>query len=238
MAGPARAGDEPALVVAHRGVWDPAPQNSIAAFQKAIDDGVDAVELDVRRSGDGRLIVFHDPRLGVRPIARLRYADVRRRVAEGEAPKLAEVLAAVAGQIMVDIELKEDGYVPEVMALITEVLPPGSFVVTSFLDAVLPQVRTVAPQARTGLLLGRRLPPGRLAARVKRTGVDFLAPHVALTRGGLIDWAAQRGLPAWIWTVNDPATRRALLFDPRIEAVITDHGDDAVVEARAGAQLS
>jgi glycerophosphoryl diester phosphodiesterase len=234
MAGPARAGDAPALVVAHRGVWNPAPQNSIAAFAQAIDDGVDAIELDVRRSRDGRLLVFHDPRIGIRPVARLSYADVQRRVAEGQAPKLAEVLAAVAGRTMIDIELKEDGYVPEAMTLITEVLPPGSFVVTSFLDAVLPQVRAAAPQARTGLLLSPRLPPGRVGARVKRTGVDFLAPHVALTRGGLLGWAAERGLPAWVWTVNDPATRRALLFDPRVEAVITDHGDDAVLEARAG----
>jgi glycerophosphoryl diester phosphodiesterase len=163
---------------------------------------------------------------------------VRRRVAEGQAPKLAEVLAAIAGQVSVDIELKENGYVPEAMALITKVLPLEDFVITSFLDAVLPQVRAAAPRARTGLLLGPRLPPGRLSARVKRTGVDFLAPHVALTRGGLIDWAAQRGLPAWVWTVNDPATRRALLFDPRVEAVITDHGHDAVREAAAGPQLS
>ena len=234
MAGGVRAAGQPALVVAHRGVWDPAPQNSIAAFTQAIDDGVDAVELDVRRSRDGRLLVFHDPRLGIRPIARLSYADVQRRVREGEAPKLAEVLAAVAGRTMVDIELKEDGYVPEAMALITEVLPPLSFVVTSFHDAVLSQVRAAAPQVRTGLLLSPRLPPGRLAARVKRSGADFLAPHIALTRGGLIGWAAQRGLPVWTWTVNDPATRRALLFDPRVEAVITDYGNDAVWEARAG----
>jgi glycerophosphoryl diester phosphodiesterase len=238
MAQPIRTSDAPALVVAHRGVWNPAPQNSVAAFQQAIDDGVDAVELDVRRTGDGRLIVFHDPRLGIRPIAHLNHADVRRRVAEGQAPKLAEVLAAIAGQVSVDIELKENGYVPEAMALITKVLPLEDFVITSFLDAVLPQVRAAAPRARTGLLLGPRLPPGRLSARVKRTGVDFLAPHVALTRGGLIDWAAQRGLPAWVWTVNDPATRRALLFDPRVEAVITDHGHDAVREAAAGPQLS
>ena len=234
MASPTRARDAPALVVAHRGGWDPAPQNSIAAFEQAIDDGADAVELDVRRTGDGRLIVIHDPRVGIRPIARLAHAEVRRRVAEGQAPKLTEVLTALAGRVMVDIELKEDGYVAEAMALITHILPPGSFVLTSFLDAVLPQVRAAAPQVRTGLLVGQRGPPGRLAARVRRTGVDFLAPHVALARGGLIDWAAEHGLPTWVWTMNDPATRRALLFDPRVEAVITDRAGDAVLEARAG----
>jgi glycerophosphoryl diester phosphodiesterase len=234
MAQPARARDEPALVVAHRGLWNPAPQNSIAAFQQAIDDGVDGVELDVRRTGDGRLIVIHDPRLGIRSIAHLNHAEVQRRVAEGQAPTLAEVLAALAGRVMVDVELKENRYVSEAVTLITQVLPPEGFVVTSFHDAVLRQVRAAAPQIRTGLLLGPRQAPGRLAARVKRTGVDFLAPHVALTRGGLIDWAVQRGLPVWVWTVNDPGMRRALLFDPRVEAVITDHALDAVREAGVG----
>jgi glycerophosphoryl diester phosphodiesterase len=59
-----RGPDEPALVVAHRGAWNPAPQNSLAAFEQAIVDGADAVELDVRRSADKRLIVVHGPRVG------------------------------------------------------------------------------------------------------------------------------------------------------------------------------
>jgi glycerophosphoryl diester phosphodiesterase len=188
----------------------------------------------VRRTGDGRLIVIHDPRLGIRPIARLDHASVRARVRDGRALELADVLTALAGRIMVDIELKEDGYVGEAMTIVTDRLPDASYVVTSFRDAVLIQVREAAPQARTGLLVRSRPGLGRLAQRVARTEVDFLAPQLTLARGGLIDWAAQRGLPAWVWTVNTSEARRALLFDPRVEAVITDHARDAVAEAAAG----
>jgi glycerophosphoryl diester phosphodiesterase len=135
---------------------------------------------------------------------------------------------------MVDIELKEDGYVGEAMAVVTGSLPAAGYVVTSFLDSVLTQVREAAPQARTGLLVrsGRGL--GRLAQRVARAEVDFLAPQLTLARSGLLEWAAQRGLPAWVWTVNASDARRALLFDPRVEAVITDHARDAVAEAGEG----
>jgi glycerophosphoryl diester phosphodiesterase len=136
-----RARTRAALVVAHRGAWNPAPQNSLAAFERAIQDGADAVELDVRRTGDGRLIVIHDPRLGIRPIARLDHASVRARVRDGRALELADVLTALAGRIMVDIELKEDGYVGEAMTIVTDRLPDASYVVTSFRDAVLIQVR-------------------------------------------------------------------------------------------------
>ena len=225
---------EHGLVVAHRGAWGPAPQNSVAAFEQAIADGADAIELDVRRTADGRLIVVHDPRVGARPIAKLDHVTVRDRLTPGQAPELVEVLSTVAGRIGVDLELKEDGYVEEVMELIARHLQPDRYVVTSFLDAVLPQVREAAPEARTGLLLAARRPVRRLQQRVAQAGAAFIAPHVALTRTGLLTWAAQQGLPAWVWTVNDVRSLRALLPDPRVEAVITDRTRLAVAQTGGG----
>ena len=99
---------------------------------------------------------------------------------------------------------------------------PSQYVVTSFRDAVLPQVKRHAPDARTGLLVGPRLRRRELERRVRRAGVDFVAPHVTLRRRRILAWAADRGLPAWLWTVNDPAALRAVGHDPRVAAVITD----------------
>ena len=232
-AGRGRASDGPGLVVAHRGAWDPAtPQNSLAAFEQAIAEGADGIELDVRRTADGRLVVVHDPRIGVRPLSRMDHASVRARLSEGQAPELEDVLTAVAGRITVDIELKEAGYVAEAMAVAGRRLPPSGYVVTSFLDQVLVEVRQLVPDARTGLLLTSGRPTRRLSARVAETRVDFLAPHVALARAGLLSWAAERGLPAWVWTVNDRRALRALLADPRVAAVITDRARVAVDVAR------
>ena len=48
-------------IVAHRGGWGAAAENTLAAFENAINLGVDMIEFDVRRTGDGRLVVHHDP---------------------------------------------------------------------------------------------------------------------------------------------------------------------------------
>ncbi len=231
-----RAPGGPALVVAHRGAWDPAPQNSLDAFEAAITAGADAVELDVRRTADDRLVVVHDPRLRLRPLGRLTTAQARERLAPGQAPELEEVLTTLTGRILVDVELKEDGYVADAMAMVTRCLPAGGYVVTSFRDAVLPQVRAAAPGARIGLLVASRQPLRRLERRVGQTGADFLAPHLGLIPTGILRWAAEHDLPAWVWTVNEPADQHALLFDPQVEAIITDHVARAVVEAGEGPQ--
>lgn len=224
------------LVIAHRGAWDPAPQNSLAAFERALALGVDGVELDVRRSADGRLVVVHDPRIGVHPVGRLSAEQLRARLAPGQAPELDEVLAALAPHpLLVDVELKEDGYVAETMAIVTRHLAPERYVVTSFLDAVLPQVRAAAPEARTGLLLAARRPTRTLERRIEQAAPHVLALHTTLARTGLLELAARRGLPAWVWTVNEPRLLRALLADPRVQAIITDRPDDALALAGGGA---
>ena len=228
---PARAGGP--LVIAHRGAWDPAPQNSIAAFERAFELGADGVELDVRRTADGRLVVVHDQRIGVTPVGRLTGEQLRERLAPGQAPELDAVLATLASHRgLVDIELKEDGYVGDAMAAVARHLTAERYVVTSFLDAVLPQVRDAVPEARTGLLLAARRPARTLERRVEQVAPDFLALHTTLARTGLLEFAARRGLPAWVWTVNEPRLLRALLADPRVQAVITDRTREAVALAR------
>ena len=227
----ARDAGAPALVVAHRGAWGTAPQNSLAAFEQAIADGADAIELDVRRTADGRLVVVHDPRIGVHAVGKLGHEELRDRMKSGQAPALEEVLELVAGRIAVDIELKEDGYVDRTMAVVARRLGPEQFVVSSFLESVLPQVRRAVPEARTGLLLASRRRARELERRLAETEVNLIAPHVTLARTGLLAWAAARGIPAWVWTVNEPRALRTLLADPRVEAVITDRARVAVLAA-------
>jgi glycerophosphoryl diester phosphodiesterase len=215
------------LIVAHRGAWDEAPQNSLAAVRRAAALGCDGIEIDVRRTADGQMVVVHDARLRWRSVRRLEHREVRARMEAGQAPLLRDVLDAAAGQLVVDVELKEDGYVPETIDLVADRLAPDAFVVTSFLPAVLAQVRRHRPQTRTGLLIGPR-GASQVERRVRAAAADFLAPHVSMTRAGILAWAAQRDLAAWVWTVNDARTLQTLSADPRVAALITDVPADAV----------
>ncbi len=217
-----RGGDAAPLVVAHRGAWGAAAQNSLEAFAHAVTLGCDAIELDVRRTRDGRIVVVHDARVGGRPVGRLDHHELQTRLKAGQAPPLEEVLELAAGRIAVDVELKEDGYVEQAMTMVAERLSPEQYVVTSFRDSVLPHVKRCAPASQTGLLLSPR-PRGRdLGSRVRTAQVDFLAPHASLVRAGVLNWAAQRGLATWVWTVNGTRALRALHADHRVAAVITD----------------
>jgi glycerophosphoryl diester phosphodiesterase len=216
-----RRGVSRALVLAHRGAWDQAPQNSLEAVHRAAELGCDGIEIDVRRTADGRLVVVHDGRLGWRTVRRLTHAEVQARMEAGQAPLLADLLDAAAGRLLVDVELKEDGYVEEAMALVAQRLPPDSFVVTSFLARVLAQVKRDMPQTRTGLLVAPRAAP-QARRQMRETGADFLVPHVSLVRTGIVEWAAGQGLASWVWTVNDDSAIRALNADPRVAALITD----------------
>jgi glycerophosphoryl diester phosphodiesterase len=213
------------LVVAHRGAWEQAPQNSLAALEHAIELGCEMAELDVRRTRDGHLVALHDARLhGGASVASLDLVQLRERVAIGQAPLLEEMLECAAGRIVLDIELKTAECARPVLALLTGRLDPAGYVVTSFLAGAIAQL----PEPRTGLVVRPGLVPLRLDERIRQAGASFLALPARLARAGLLAWAAQRGIECVVWTVNDRRVLRLMLSDPRVSAVITDRPDRAL----------
>jgi glycerophosphoryl diester phosphodiesterase len=234
-----------AMVAAHRGVAAGAAENTIAAFTNAIDADADMIEFDVRRTRDGELIAFHNARARGTPVGDLTRDEIETAVGV-RPPLLADVLRTCAGRIKLDVELKEDGYVPDVMAVLADGFDPAEMVLTSFLPAVVAQAKDAFPEVRTGLLVGdggpwlnlptrlRELYPVGLARRVR---ADYLAPHYRLAALGVVRRAAAAGLPCLLWTVNSPALIRKYAADPRIAAIITDLAAQAVaiVSAADGA---
>ncbi|GAC1573824.1 MAG: glycerophosphodiester phosphodiesterase [Candidatus Dormibacteria bacterium] len=222
-------------MVAHRGAWGEAPQNSLAALEAAIALGADVVELDVRVTRDGHRVVVHDARVGGVGglVSRLDHAQLRERVVPGQVPGLAAMAEAAAGRIALDVELKVDTAVSAVLTVLAGWLDPSAYVVTSFMDTALAAVRDLAPEVRTGLLIG----PGRRARHLERrlevTAASFVAPHASLARSGLLAWAAERELQSWVWTVNDRRALRVLAADSRVAALITDRPSRAL-ETRDG----
>lgn len=111
------------LVVAHRGASKQAPENTLAAFELAIEDGADAVELDVRLTSDDELVVMHDARLGrtvrdLRLVADVCAGEITALDAGGwhsekfrgeAAPLLGQALAALRGRAVPIVEIKDNG---------------------------------------------------------------------------------------------------------------------------------
>ena len=231
------------MVAAHRGVAAGAAENTIAAFTNAIDVGADMIEFDVRRTRDGELIAFHDAVVGGAPVGGLTRDEIEA-AAGVRPPLLAEVLRVCAGRIRLDVELKEDGYVTDVMAVLRAGFDPAQMVVTSFLPAVVAQAKDAFPEVKTGLLVGDGGPLTDLPARLRelypvdlarRVRADYLAPHYRLAALGVVRRAAAAGLPCLLWTVNSPALIRRYAADPRVAVIITDVAAQAVsIVAGAG----
>jgi glycerophosphoryl diester phosphodiesterase len=222
-------------IIAHRGGPRAGlAENSLAAFASAHAAGADMIELDVRRSGDGRLAVVHGAAASGLAVRRTALAELRS--ATGlELPELSAVADFAAGRIGLDVELKEPGYEDEVVAALAPARAGGQpLVVTSFFARALSRVRACEPEIETGLLV--RGVAGRLPRRLRSCGARYLLPPAAALRRGVLDAAARAGVPAIPWTLNAPGELRRALSHPAVAGVITDLPEVAL-RARAGQVL-
>lgn len=222
------------LVIAHRGAHDSrAPENSLAAFERAIELGADMVELDVRRTRDGELVVFHDPAVGGVLLADLTCAELSE-LRGMRPPLLSEAVACVRGRIALMAELKEDGYVAEVLELVEGL---DDLLVTSFLEPVVRQVGELASEIASGLLIDTVADDPRplddVVARAR--GCAAGAVDVAVERVGdsLLDEVVDAGLDCYVWDVV-PNEHAWVFADPRVRGVTVDDvaGAVALREAR------
>jgi glycerophosphoryl diester phosphodiesterase len=191
------------LVVAHRGASAIAPENTLEAFERAIEVGADMVEFDVRATADGTLVVVHDP---LPPVP---YGEL-----STKPPTLAQVVETCAGRIALDVEIKVAGIEASVLDIVGTRFAAGEFVVTSFLGEAVRGSKQHCPDVRAGLLLAR----DHVFAPGDRSGADFLAPHVTLLNEAPLEDTRE----LVVWTVNDAERLRRCLADPRVDAVITD----------------
>jgi len=225
------------LIIAHRGAHGPAPENSLAAFQAAIDLGADMIELDLRRTQDRRLVVRHDPGLGGAAVAELSYAQVQALSQGQPAPALEEVLALARGRIGLDIELKEPGYEEEAARRVLDFLSPEQFILSSFHEPSLVKLKRLLPGLTTGLLLAAPPAGGRggpsVLERCRRARADILLPHYKLLRAGLWPRAKKFGRPVYVWTVNSDRLLAQFLAGGQVQGIITDR-PQAALRLRGG----
>ena len=216
-------------VHAHRGSADAGSgiaENTLASFDRARRLGADGVELDVRMSADGALVVHHDPGVeGLGPICGL---DARELPAQ--VPLLAEALEACAG-LTVNIELKdlpgEPGYDPDdhlaaaVADLVVAAGREASVVVSSFWPEALSAFHRSAPAVPTGLLVAPWFDPELcVAGALERSCTAVHLPR-ALVTAPLVDGAHRAGLAVAAWTVSDRPGLEAMAA-LGVDTVITD----------------
>lgn len=222
-------------VIAHRGASRAEPENTLAAFERAGRMGADAVELDVRRTADGVLVVHHNPHLADgRLIAALRRADVPAAV-----PDLGAALDACQG-MWVNVEIKNDPDEPdfdpddsiadETVALLLARDEDERWVISSFRRDTVDRCRAIAPDVRTAWLC-IDVPDGAIDD-LARAGHAAIHPWVGVVTADLVDQCHRRGIGMNTWTCDDPEVM-AQLIAWGIDGICTNVPDVAI-RVRAG----
>ncbi|NJL98314.1 MAG: glycerophosphodiester phosphodiesterase [Synechococcaceae cyanobacterium SM2_3_2] len=209
------------LIVAHRG--QPGEQeNTLAGFEQAIRWGSDMIELDIRRCGDGTLVVHHDADLNGIPLTQMTLEQIRQSKA---VPTLAETISTVKNRIRLDVELKEAGHEATVVELLLTGLDPTQFFLTSFDAALVKSIKQQWRDVTVGLLVDAKKPLDQVALTLWADAqADILLPHWSLLPAD-VDLT---GIPLMPWTVNDTERIRQLLQQPDILGVITDLPEQAL----------
>jgi glycerophosphoryl diester phosphodiesterase len=217
------------LRIGHRGACGHAPENTLRSIQKAIDLRCDLVEVDVRRTRDGQLVLLHDEALdrttdGTGAVAELTLAEAQARDAGNgqRIPTLETALRVANGLVGLILEVKAEGLAYDVCGIVRASGFPGAIIYASFLHDELQHIRRADPDART-MVLFKRLPkdPAAEAVRLQATHVGL---RFTTATKSLVKALRKAGLVVFVYTVNRPKDIqriRAL----GVDGIVSDYPD-------------
>ncbi len=220
------------LIYGHRGASAHVRANTVEAYALAIELGADGVELDVRPSRDGVLVIHHDdrPAPGAPPFVELDFDEIR--ATTPWVPTLDEAWEAIGPTALLNIEIKNDereadyDSTHQVAAAVAHWLAGHEIgdrvLVSSFNRDSLAVVKDLAPRVPTGQLAGAALDPSVVIDQARSDG--HISVNLSLTRTlqdakGIVEAAGE--LAVLVWTVNDPDDAIAL-SEAGVSGIFTD----------------
>lgn len=217
------------LVTGHRGAAGLEPENTLHSFKRAIDLGVDRIELDVHLTKDRKLVVIHDETVdrttdGHGHVGGFTLEEIRGLDAGmGErVPTLQEVIDLAKGRVVMQIELKGLGVEGAVVRAAEENELGDDVVLTSFRHYMVRRAKTLNPLLSTGVIfLCMPINASRLALDAK---ADAIHPNVNYVDAHMVEYAHRHGLKVGVWTANDEGTMRRMVA-LGVDAIGSDRPD-------------
>ena len=241
------------LAIAHRGASGYAPENTLAAFRRAVSQGATFIETDLHLTRDAHFVAIHDPTVDrttsghgevhQMPLAEIRKLDAGSWFASeyiGErVPTLMEVLEfARKHDVVFYLELKPNGFWGGEHALISSLRESSEIprvVIISFDPAILAGLRKLEPTLMTGLLHDGQIEnPFEKALEI---GARQLAVRGDLVTPAMLTQARSRDLQVVCWTVNHGAHLR-LLMDAGVDGIMSDYPDRLVAANKKNSDKS
>jgi glycerophosphoryl diester phosphodiesterase len=229
-------------VIAHRGFSSAAPENTLAAFEKAIQSGADYFELDVRQTKDDSIIVIHDQSLNRTSVqkgkvSKMTYAELEAvsvgypdqfdQSYKGEKlPSLREALKLAKSKIKVCIEIKVHSAEEEILRTVRELEMEEEVIIFSFYKDVLKKIRQLDEDIPILYLKSRANKNSIRKAKEMDAQAIGVGGKTKLDKD-FLSFAHAQGLEVWRWTVNDEKSMRNLI-DLGIDGLITDYPEKAL----------
>lgn len=198
-------------IIGHRGAKGLAPENTLASIQKAIELGVDEIEVDVRVTSDEQAVLMHDKTLkrltGHRIVIKKHSLKQLRRI-KPDLATLGEAIELVDQRIPLRIEIKPHTNIQPVAMILRQALvmgtPADRFVLTSFSFRSLRELHKQLPEVPTEVM--ERFFGTRASWRAKRLGTKRITMLRRVVWFGFVRALARNGLKLTVYTVNKPQT--------------------------------
>lgn len=214
--------------IGHRGACGYAPENSLLSFQKAIDLGLDAVELDVHLSVDNEVMVIHDPTLDrTTPSVGLVNSKTKFELQQLEIPTLAAVLDLIQNRCLVNIELKTKSAAQPTLDLVAKYCESrkasfNQILISSFDWDILSKIAHQWPEYQLGVLYEEEAFDA--IALAQTIGAFSLHPNYKLLTFEKVKRIQAFGFKVFPWTVNDPSAIKTLT-SWHVDGIISDFPD-------------
>lgn len=230
------------LNLAHRGFTAEAPENSLAAFQAALELEVDGIELDVRTCKTGEVVVFHDPTLSRmtdgrgfvkgKSLKELKNLRIKSQNSELNLriPTLEEVIELVNGQVILNIEIKTKGLPKDhiehkVVDILRQYGIEYKTILSSFNPIVIRRLKKIDDQLLTGFLMDKNFTVRYSEIPLtKLSRAQAIHLERSLAKESFIRKFQEFGFYCVVWSVNDPKEMTRLIR-LGVNAIITDKPD-------------
>lgn len=201
------------LVIGHRGAMGHETENTLASIQKAIDLGVDMIEIDVFKIKSGEIVVFHDETVdrltnGPGRIENYNYIDLKKLVVDGghKIPMLQDVLKLIDNKVALNIELKGDDTADRVNYIINYYIEkngwsPENFIISSFKWDELTEMRRLNPNVQIAVLTEEN--PVDAISVAKELNAVAINPYYKRLDLENVNEIREAGLKIYVWTVNE-----------------------------------
>ncbi len=229
---------EKLLIIAHRGASRVAPENTLKAFQIAIELHTDILELDVHQSKDGEIVIMHDGNTFrttgyFGSISKLTLQELKKLdCGEGERiPTLVELIKIARGKVNLDCEIKVRGIAEKILHILKEENMIENTIISSFKHDILLRFQKLDSQIKLASLEPTRtewIKSGISIKKLLRTAIEhkFFAinPYYKLVNSKFVEKAHKNKIKIFPWTVNRSSSIRKLI-NLGVDGIITNEID-------------